>query len=249
MKKEMVLEEVQKSVLEELGKEKVQENFNNGIFKIKMPNGNLIDSNSIYKHSIENNIKEPILFINPNFSYVQWVVKKDFVRPQIKNHIKSQLTSNRDINLDELQKDLLIEEMKDKKIEGCFNKLPIKTSNQISEGKFHIQSSCSRESAIGMLNEVIKELKVDAKKYIKGKIKRDIKYIIIYILFVSFITGLWFENKQIKTIPLWISDIISILLFLVPFILRIINLSFFNSLFFKKKAEKKYEKDFFDKLN
>ena len=239
VKKEMELVEVPKLEIDKLGKDKVQENFNKDIFKIKMPDGKIIDSTSIYKHSIENNIKEPVIFINPNFKYVQWVVKKDFVRPQIKKHIKRQISSNNDVNIEELKKELLIEEIKDKKIEGYIDKLPIKTSNHISEGKFHIQSSCSRESAIEMLNEVLEELKVDAKAFIKSKLKQDYKYITMYLIFVTFITGLWFINKQRGTIPLWLSNIIGIFLFLAPFILRIVNFSFFSTLFFKKKAEKK----------
>ena len=249
VKKEMELVEVPKLEIDKLGKDKVQENFNKDIFKIKMPDGKIIDSTSIYKHSIENNIKEPVIFINPNFKYVQWVVKKDFVRPQIKKHIKRQISSNNDVNIEELKKELLIEEIKDKKIEGYIDKLPIKTSNHISEGKFHIQSSCSRESAIEMLNEVLEELKVDAKGFIKSKLKQDYKYITMYLIFVTFITGLWFINKQRGTIPLWLSNIIGIFLFLAPFILRIVNFSFFSTLFFKKKAEKKYEKEFYSKLN
>ncbi len=249
VKKEMELVEVPKLEIDKLGKDKVQENFNKDIFKIKMPDGKIIDSTSIYKHSIENNIKEPVIFINPNFKYVQWVVKKDFVRPQIKKHIKRQISSNNDVNIEELKKELLIEEIKDKKIEGYIDKLPIKTSNHISEGKFHIQSSCSRESAIEMLNEVLEELKVDAKAFIKSKLKQDYKYITMYLIFVTFITGLWFINKQRGTIPLWLSNIIGIFLFLAPFILRIVNFSFFSTLFFKKKAEKKYEKEFYSKLN
>lgn len=249
VKKEMELVEVPKLEIDKLGKDKVQENFNKDIFKIKMPDGKIIDSTSIYKHSIENNIKEPVIFINPNFKYVQWVVKKDFVRPQIKKHIKIQISSNNDVNIEELKKELLIEEIKDKKIEGYIDKLPIKTSNHISKGKFHIQSSCSRESAIEMLNEVLDELKVDAKVFTKSKLKQDYKYITIYLIFVTFITGLWFINKQTDTIPLWLSNIIGIFLFVVPFILRIVNFSFFSTLFFKKKAEKKYEKEFYSKLN
>ena len=249
VKKEMELVEVPKLEIDKLGKDKVQENFNKDIFKIKMPDGKIIDSTSIYKHSIENNIKAPVIFINPNFKYVQWVVKKDFVRPQIKKHIKRQISSNNDVNIEELKKELLIEEIKDKKIEGYIDKLPIKTSNHISEGKFHIQSSCSRESAIEMLNEVLEELKVDAKAFIKSKLKQDYKYITMYLIFVTFITGLWFINKQRGTIPLWLSNIIGIFLFLAPFILRIVNFSFFSTLFFKKKAEKKYEKEFYSKLN
>jgi len=206
LKKEMELKDVPKSELDKLGENKVQEKFNQGVFKIKMPNGTLIDANSIYKHSVENNIKEPVLFINPNFKYVQWVAKKDFTRPQIKNQIKNQLTNNADINLAEIQKALLIEDIKNKEIKGYVDELPIKTSSHISEGKFLIQSSCSRESAIEMLNEVIEELKIDAKKYVKSKFRRDYKNIFLYFIFLSFVTALWYLNKQYQTLPIWLSD-------------------------------------------
>jgi len=153
VKKEMELQEVSKSELEKLGEARVREKFNAAIFKIKLPNGRLIDASSIAKYSAENNIKEPVIFINPNFKYVQWTVKKDFTIPQIKKQIKSQLTNNTDISLSEVQKTLLIEDVKNKKIEGYIDTLPIIASDYISEGKFHIQSSCTTESAIKIVNE------------------------------------------------------------------------------------------------
>ena len=64
VKKEMELQEVSKEEIEKLGDEKVKEKFNSGTFKIKLPNGTLIDINSVAKHSVEN---------NTNFKYVQWV--------------------------------------------------------------------------------------------------------------------------------------------------------------------------------
>jgi hypothetical protein len=248
LEKEIVLEEVPISELKELGKKKVQENFNSGTFKIKMPNGNIIDSTSIYKHSIENNIIEPVIFINSEFKYVQWVLKKDYVRPQIKKHIKNQLTNNNEINLEEVQKALLIEDIENKKIEGDIDNMPIKTSNHINKDRFYIQSSCSRDSAIEMLNEVISELKIDAKAYIKSKCRRDYKNLVIYVIFIVFITSLWIVNKQCETIPLWLSNTIGVFLFLVPLVvMKIINHSFFDTLLFPKKNKKKYEKEFYDK--
>ncbi|HMK24426.1 MAG TPA: hypothetical protein VK483_00250 [Chitinophagaceae bacterium] len=248
VKKEMELQEVSKDELEKLGDNKVKEKFNRGIFKIKLPNGSFIDANSIIKYSIENNIKEPVIFINPNFKYVQWVVKKDFTTPQIKKHIKNQLTNNIEINLAKIQKALLIEDVKNKKIEGYIDELPIKTSNYINEGKFHIQSSCSIESAIKMINEVIEELKIDTKKYIKIKFKRDYKNIFLYLVFVLIVSSLWFVNKQYQTLPIWLSNSIGLVLFLIPLVvMRLINHSIFDTLFFRKKAEKKYEKEFYNK--
>lgn len=248
VKKEMELEEVSKSELEKLGEAKVREKFNAGIFKIKLPNGKLIDSSSIAKHCVENNIKEPIIFINPYYKYVQWIVKKDFTTPQIKKQIKSQLTSNTEISLSEVQKALLIEDLKNRKIEGYIGTLPIITSDYISEGKFHIQCSFTKESAIEIVNEVIEELKIDAKAYVKKKIRRDYKNIALYLFFVLVVASLWLINKQCLTIPDLLSDIIGLALFLISLVvMRLINHSIFDTLFFKKKAEKKYEKEFFAK--
>jgi len=249
IKKEMELQEVPKEELERLGKDKIKENFNKGIFKLKLPNGNLIDVNSITNYSIENNIEEPVIFINPNFKYVQWLVKKDFTAPQIKRHIKNQLTNNTDINLTEVQKALLIEDLRNKKVDGYLDRLPVKTSTYISEGRFYIQSSCSKESAIKMFNEVIEELKTNVKKYVKSKFKRDYRNIFLYLLFVLIVSSIWFVNKQYQTLPIWLSNSIGLFLFLIPLVvMRLINHSVFDTLFFRKKAERKYEKEFYNKV-
>lgn len=249
VKKEMELQEVSKEEIEKLGEQKVREKFNSGEFKIKLPNGTFIDANSIAKQSIENNIKEPVIFINPNFKYVQWVVKKDFTTQQINRHIKNQLTNNTDLDLSEVQKALVIADTKNKKAEGYINKLPIKTSNLIREGKFHIQSSCSQESAIKMVYEVIEELTKEKKIYVKSKIKRDYKNIIIYLIFVLFAASIWLLNKQFQTLPIWLSNTIGLILFLIPLVvMRLINHSIFDAFFSRKKAEKKYEKEFSNKV-
>ncbi|HTB52933.1 MAG TPA: hypothetical protein VK718_09190 [Ferruginibacter sp.] len=250
IKKEMELQEVSKDELEKLGEARVKEKFNSGIFKIKLPNDTLIDASSIAKHCAENNITEPVIFINPNFKYVQWFVKKDFTTPQIKKQIKSQLTNNSDINLAEVQKALIIEELKNKEIEGYINGLPIKTSNYISEGKFYIQSTSSIENAIKMVYEVVEELKIDAKEYVRMKLRRDYKNMLFYLLFVSVVSSLWFINKESLTTIKWISNSIALFLFLIPLvIMRLINHSIFDTLFFRKKASKKYEKEFFNKIH
>jgi len=250
LKKEMELREVSQDELNRLGENKIQEKFNTGFFKIKMPNGNLIDAETIYKQSIENNIEEPVLFINPDFKYVKWCVKKNFTLPQIKKHIRNQLTSNTDLNLAEVQKALLIEDVKNKDIKGYLNELPIKTSDYISEGIFYIQSSCSRESAIKMVYDTIEELNKDKKIYVKSKLRKDYKYIFLYIVFVLFIYSLWFVNKQYQKLPFWLSNAIGSALFLIPLVvMRLINHSIFDSLLFRKKAEKKYEKEFNNKVH
>lgn len=248
VKKEMELQEVSKEELEKLGENKVKENFNKGIYKIKLPNGSLIDFNSVSKYSLENKIKEPVIFINPNFKYVQWIVNKDFTTSQIKKQIKNQIASNNEINLQDVQKALLNEELKNKKNEGFIDELPVKTSNLIKEGKFLIQSSCSRESAIHTVNEVIEELTTEKNIYVKSKINRDYKNIFIYLLFVLFIFGLWFINNHYKSLPNWLSTTMGFILFLIPFVMRLINHAIFETLFFRKKAEKKYEKEFYNKV-
>lgn len=245
LKKEMELQEVSKDELKRLGENKVKENFNNGIFKIKMPNGNLIDSNSIYEYCKNNNINEPILFLNSNFKYVKWNVKKDFVTPQIKKHIKNQLNNNTDINLQEVKKILILEDIKNKKADAYIDNLPIKTTDYISKGKFQIHSSCSHENALKIINEVIEELEVEKRIYVKDKIKQDCKNIFFYIIFISLISLLWFINRQKIPFKSWITDTINFILFFIPLvIMRLINHSFFDSLLFKKKAIKKYEKEF-----
>lgn len=249
LKKEMELKEVSKDQLEQLGEKKVKEKFDNGFFKIKLPNDSFIDANSITKYTIDNNIKEPIIFINPNFKYVQWVIKKDFTTSQIKVQIKNQLKNNTDINLAEVQKALVIADSKNKKTEGYIGELPIKTSQLISEGKFHIQSSCSPENAIKMINKVLEELATEKKIYVTSKIKRDYKNMLFYFLFVIFVSSIWFTNKQFPALPIWLSNALGLVLFLIPLvIMRLINHSFFETLFFRKKAEKKYEKEFSTKI-
>ena len=240
LEKELELQEVSQDELDELGENKVQEKFNNGFFKIKMPNGNVIDAQTIYKQSLENNFKEPVLLIHPDFKYVKWSVKKNFTLPQIKNHIKNQLNNNTDLNLAEVQKALSIEDAKNKHIDGYISEVPIKTSDYIKEGTFHIQSTCSRESAIKMVNDTIEELTKDKKIFITSKIRKDYRYIFFYIIFVLFVYFLWFVNKQYQTLPFWLSNAVGSALFLIPLIvMRLINHSIFDSLLFRKKGEKK----------
>lgn len=86
------------------------------------------------------------------------------------------------------------------------------------------------------------------KKYVKMKLKRDYKSILLYLIFVSVVSFLWFINKQCLTIPNWASNSIGLILFLIPLVvMRLINHSIFDTLFFREKAEKKYEKEFFNK--
>ena len=243
--KEMELREVPKEELDKLGEEEIRNKFHSGIFKIKLANGAITDFNSIAKYCAENDIKEPLICINPNVKYVQWVIEKNFITQQIKKHIKNQLKNNSELNLTEIQKALVVEDVKNKRTEGFINELPVKTSNLISEEKFLVQVSCSPESAIKIINEAVEELKKERKKYIASKFKRDCKYRIFYCIFVLLLVLFWSLNKQSHTLPIWLSYAIGLILFLTPLVvMRFINLSIFDSLFYKQKAEKKYEKEF-----
>jgi hypothetical protein len=145
-KKNMRLCEVSKEEIENLGKEKVEQNFSNGLFKIKLGDGKLIDNNSIYQHCIENNIQQPILYLNPSFKYVRWEFEDDLSTYQIKKEIKNLLSSNSELNLKKAQNVLINEELKDKQAEGYINELPIKTSSNIQEGKLFLQATFVVES-------------------------------------------------------------------------------------------------------
>lgn len=243
-KKNMHLCEVSKEEIENLGKEKVEQNFSNGTFKIKLGDGKLIDNNSIYEYCIEKNIQQPILFLNPNFKYVRWQFKDDLTTHQIKKEIKNLLSSNTEINLKKAQNALINEELKNKQAEGHINELPIKTSSFIQEGKLFLQATCSREHAIEMINGVIEELKLEKEKYVKSKITKDKLITTAYVLFIFLVVALWFINNQDLVISKWLSISIAIFLFVVPLtVLRLINYSFID-IFYKDKAKKKYEKEF-----
>jgi len=243
--KNMELIEISKEEIENLGKEKVEQNFSNGLFKIKLNDGKLIDNNSIYQYCIKNNISQPILYLNPSFKYVRWEFKDDLSTHQIKNEIKNLLSANSEINLKKAQIALVNEEIKDKKIEGYIDELPIKTSTYIQEGKLFLKATCSREHAIEMINSVIQELELEREQFVKDKIKRDKLIALAYFLFILFVVSLWYLNNQKFVIEKWVSTCIAIFLFVVPLtVLRLINYSFTDSILFRKKAEMKYEKEF-----
>ena len=82
-----------------------------------------------------------------------------------------------------------------------------------------------------------------------NKIKRDYKNIIIYSIFIIFVASIWLLNKQFQTLPIWLSNAIGLILFLIPLVvMRLINHSVFDTLFFRKKTERKYEKEFSNKV-
>jgi hypothetical protein len=250
VKKHMVLEEVSNEELTKLGKEKINENFSKNVFKIKLPNGNLIDAESIYKHSLEKNIKEPVLFINPDHKYVRWIIKKDFTTNQLKNKIRNHLKLDKNIDFNELQKSLLKEDIQQQEIVGYINELPIKTTEYMTEGKFIIQSSCSKKYGRKLVFETIQELKIEKDIFVKSKVKQDIKYIRYYFMFVFAVSILWFLSKQTQIFEDWFISVTGFVLFIIPLVvMRLINHSIFDSLLFRKKAEKKYENDYYKKLS
>jgi small-conductance mechanosensitive channel len=96
-----------------------------------------------------------------------------------------------------------------------------------------------------MINSVLEELKLDRQQFVKNKIKRDKLIALAYILFICIVAALWYLNNQNFVIPKWLSTSIAIFLFVVPLsVLRLINYSFSDSIFYRNKAEKKYEKEF-----
>ena len=246
-KKDMELQDVSKEELKNLGQNKVNENFNKGIFNIKMLNGAIIDSKSIQKDNLEKNIKEPVLPINSNFKFVKWVVKKDFILDKIKKKIRKQITSNSEIDLIELKKELLNKETKNNKIEGNVEDLPIKSNNNVNEEIFYIQSSCSTDVAITMACHELYELEKETIIYVKTEIKNDYRKFFYYSIFLLLVSILWFMNKEIKTISSELSTTVAFFLFLISsIVIRLINHTIFETLLSKKKAEKKYAMEFYD---
>ncbi len=241
----MALREVPKSELKALGENNVKQNFQNGTFKMKLSDDLIIDANSVSRYCIENNIKQPILFVNPDVKYVRWELTVDFVTPQIKSLIKRHLANNNNLNLEEVNKALIKKDIASKEVDGYIHELPIKTSNYIQEGKIYIQVTGNKSNTHKLIDETISELKEDKGNFVKSKIKRDRRNADLYLVFVIFISILWSINNYCGVIPSWLSAIIGIFLNIVPLaILQIINYSFIQSVFNREKAERKYEKEF-----
>lgn len=241
----MVLREVPENELIALGENNIRQNFINGTFKIKLSDEKIVDADSLSKYCIENNIKQPILFVNPNIKYVRWELTENFVTPQIKSLIRRHLANNKDMNLEEAKKALIKKDIETKEIDGYIHELPVKTSNYIQEGKFYIQVTGNKSNTNKLIDETISELEEEKGRFIKSKVKQDRLNAIIYFAFVLFITTLWSINNYCGLVPNWLSNSIAIFLFFVPFaIFQIINYSFIQSVFNIKMAEKKYEKEF-----
>jgi hypothetical protein len=240
----MELREIPKSELIALGENIVKQNFINGTFKIKLSDDRIVDADSLSKYCIENNIKQPILFVNPNFKYVRWELTEDFVTPQLKSIIKRHLANNNDLNLDEAKRALIKKDIGIKEVDGYIHELPVKTSNFIQEGKFYIQVTGNNSNTLNLIDKTITELNEEKGKYIKSKIKRDRQNSFIYFVFVLIIATLWLINNYCKLIPNWLSTLIVFIFFILPFVLQIVSYSFIQSVFNRVKAEKNYEKEF-----
>ena len=241
----MVLREVPESELIALGENNIRQNFINGTFKIKLSDDKIVDADSLSKYCIENNINQPILFVNPKIKYVRWEFSEDFVIPQIKSLIKRHLANNNDMNLEDAKRALIKNDIKTKEVDGYIHELPVKTSNYIQKGKFYIQVTGNKKNTYKLIDETISELKEDKGKFIKSKIKRDRQNALKYFVFVLFITTLWSINNYCGLISNWLSISIGILLFIIPLVVfQIINYSFIQSVFNREKAENKYDKEF-----
>jgi hypothetical protein len=249
IKKDMELQDVSKEELKKIGQVKVTENFNKGLFNIKMLNGAIIDSKSIHKDSLEKNIKEPVLPINTNFKFVKWIVKKDFTIHQIKKQIRKQITSNSEIDLIQLKKELLNKKTGNDDVDGYINGLPIKSSNNVNEGMFYIQSSCSTDLAITMVYEVLFVLEKETISYVKTQIKNDYRKFLICFIFLLLVYALWFTNKESKILSTGLSTTVAFVLFSLSFIvIGLRDHTIFNTLLNKKKAEKKYAMELYEKV-
>ncbi len=248
VKSKMELREIPSEEFDKLTPEDINKNFSTGEFKIKQPNGNIIDSSSIYKYSQENNISAPMLLLNPDFKYVRWEITEDLSSKQLKDEIKNQLSSNSEINLEKAQKTLITNEIEANETLGYIDEISVKVSSLVKKGIFYLRSTCNRESAVKLINEVINELKLERETYVIGKIKTDKLSAIIYLLFVLLIASLWYLINQNLPVNKWLSITIAGFLFILPFILRVVNFSFIDAIFFKDKAKKRYEKEFNSKV-
>ncbi|MDE0536082.1 hypothetical protein, partial [Tenacibaculum sp. L6] len=151
------------------------------------------------------------------------------------------------VSLVELKKALLIEEIKLKKIEGYVGDIPVKISDNITQGKFYLQASCSNENAIKMVNNVIEEIEKEKANYVKDKINEDYKKIIGYFIFIIIISFVWLAIKLLKTLPNTIFLTVNFFFFFISFVvMRLINHNFFDAILLRQKTKKKYEKEFFD---
>lgn len=249
VRSKMELREVSKEELERLGSKKVKENFINGIFKLKFPDETIIDADSINEYCKINDIKKPILFVNPNQKYVCYELTEDLTTLQIKRHIRRQLANSNEINLDELEKALIEENLKNKEVDGYINKIAVKTSSYVQQGKFYMQSTCSRENAYDLISSEINEIKIEKEEFINRKIHKDRWNAFFYFIFIIVILTLWILNNYYKAIPQWLSTSIGITLYLVSLVvLRFINHSFIKLVFNRKRAESKYGREFTTEL-
>lgn len=241
--------EVPRGELEKLGFKKIEEKFRKGIYKLKFSDEIVIDAHSIGKFCKINNIEESDIFKNPNQKYVHFESTEDLTNKQLKRHIRNQLANSTELDIDALQKALVVEESENKQVEGYIDDIGIKTSNYVEKGKFYMQASCKESSAYELLSSELNEIEVEKNKYINDRIHKNRVNMLLYILFVIIIITFWILNNCYDTIPRWLSNIIGISLFVVSsFIMNLINHSFLKLVFNKKKAISKYGADFTEGL-
>lgn len=244
--KEMELVEVPDEQLKKLNQEQLNEKFLNGTYKIKLADGKIYDINIVIQHCIKHNIQEPVIVFNPDCKYLMWIIKKDLAYPQLKKHIKKQLSGNDKINLSEVEKAMIVEAVKSKEPVGYLDNLKVKTSKLISEKRLIINADAKSEDITELISRVLNELKQELPIYVKMRLNRDYRYIFIYTVFITILIGLWIIIKESKDLEIWVSTLIGVVLFVVPLvIMRLINHSFFDAVFAKTKAEKKYENEFY----
>jgi hypothetical protein len=242
VKSKMLLVEVPKEELAELGNDKIMENLANRVFFMQQEDGKVIDVNHFCDFIRKNNIKagSTIAF---NFKYVHWQIIEDITIPQLKQYIRKQLNNVPDLK--ELKKTVVFEETKNQQTVGEINGIQIKTSVHVEQGKFYIQSTCSPETAYKLIIEIINEIQEQKQIFIEKKIKRDKKYACWYMVFIAVISLLWFINHCYSDIFSTMATLISFLLFLAGFVIvRFINHSNILIVFCKRKAIEKYQKEY-----
>lgn len=244
------LKEVSKEELEKLSPEERINNFKHAIFKIKLSDGKIIDINTVNEYCKQNKISNPIVTLSPNQKYLRYDFNEDLTKKQLKEHIRHKLSNSSELNLDVLQKTLVTEKLKNKPVDGFISGIGLKISSSIKKGKLYMQASCDEEYAYELISFEIDKIKTEEQHYIEKKIKKNRKNLIIYIIFILIVLTLWVISNNCQTIPNWLSTSIGIALFLVSFIvMRYINHSEIKLAFNRRKAEKKYRKDFYDNLN
>lgn len=248
-KRNLELLEVSDKEIEELGLDKVKENFTKGIFKLKFANEVIVDANSIHEYCRREGIKASSIFQNPKQKYVKFEFKNDLTFSQIKRYIRRQIATSNESNFETLQKNAIIESLKNKQVDGYVNGVGVKTSSYIKKGKFYTQASCSEEVAYKQLLSEIESLRKEQNLYVTKKVNKNRLKMIYYVIFIGITLTLWSFNNYCETLASWLANSISITLFIISFlVMRFINHSAIKLAFNKKKAKKEFKADFLQQL-